>query len=293
MNATVSIDQGHDLELSSRQRNRIAIAFATAATLVLGLGVLGLATGRPISIPLGLGRVAHLLAGAGFGTVGACIAAAEYTASGVFLGLIAGLLARGETPVPVPYRGHQIVRTLLQRRRAWLIPTLKAAGLLIGGLLISATGHAAGLALPAQLIAAVLESYALVHIGAVMWRVIVPENRVRVTVIRDPVNRGFNNRVEVAGGRFNRLGRVIIRQDQLLDATVVDRSISRLLGVRDLYLAYEDAAKKERLILVQSAGDERMVAGLVHYLRAEFITADKIDVWRYPMRFRNHVEPHF
>jgi hypothetical protein len=168
------------------------------------------------------------------------------------------LFGRSRRPQPGPHEMLVFYRRASARRAYALLAG--GAVLLVLGAWVAARFH--------PLLAGVIELPATTLLGVALGYCVLPEFRPALAVYCDS-RSGFGNRIEVSGGPFNRLGRLVVRHDHLGRVAIVEPDWTRLLQYRDLQFEYLDQGKRYT-VLIEAVGPERELSVLQGYLSGAF-----------------------
>ena len=168
------------------------------------------------------------------------------------------LLIFGRSASPQPGAGQIVVFHRRSGFRRQLPALFLGIGLLVLGGWIAVSIH--------PLLAGLVEFPATMLIGWFAWHACIPEMRCALTVIAD-TRQGFANRVEISGGLFNKIGKVTVRHDDLVEAIVMEPSWTRMFSHRDLLLWPRTQTGGWRIDAIAPAAEASELAG---YLNGDF-----------------------
>lgn len=237
-------------------------------------------TAEGFALPMpGLARLARVAVDHGLGFA-AWVEAFEGVTAGFGLLWFAALLAFGASSRPKALAGEILVYHRRQCSEVFMPALGLGLGLLLFGQVLGLTSH--------PILAGLVEMPGMGMAGLALWRLLLPEARIAVSVIVDR-NQGYGSRVVLTGGRFNK-AMLIIRHDQLVEPVLIATDLNRVLQFRSLILGYAGPDGAHHAVLIPGAGNSHDLPELVHYLVAGFSRALRKSVLNYPATMQRGLE---
>ena len=251
-----------DADPSARHRRTLILISSFVAMVAVLLAGNDLANQQVSGgLHIGLGRLADMVEdqGWGFGWLLSAFEYAHFAALFLFMAVATGF---GATRRDVWLPGEAMI---FHRRQS---PWVAANGIALGatGLIVGQIIAAMGL----SLLSIPLEIICLSLLGTSVWRALVPEARMAMSVILDN-NAGWGNRIILSGGMLRMLSRVTITKDALISGAARDiGGLELVAGARTLILKYVDDEGASRSLPVSGIAPDPEVGALASLLNTRF-----------------------